>query len=120
MSRAVLTSHCVMTKDLRSSSWRPATPKRKDSGVMDNTVPVQKPAHIYRRLARRVSTALLLLFAVSFGISWWLTPIEPYATLNHSECDRFLFSSDSTMLVTQCTAGGPLRVWDVAKGHELF
>jgi WD40 repeat protein len=66
----------------------------------------------------------VILAGVTFTATWWLTPVKPYATLKASEgCQRFLFSPDSSMLVT---AGkpyfgeGPIRVWDVAGGFECF
>jgi WD40 repeat protein len=75
---------------------------------------------------RRVCAVLILLFALVFAATWWLTRVEPYATLNVDEqCGPAFFSPDGTMLVTsgrQDFGGteGPLRVWDVAGGQERF
>jgi WD40 repeat protein len=78
------------------------------------------------RSARRI-WLLILPFLVLFAASWWLTPIVPYTTLNvGDECELFLFSPDSSMLVTSGImasfgrSAGPLRVWDVSSGHERF
>ena len=69
---------------------------------------------------------LALAFAVVLAFVYWLTPVEPYATLHGSDkCHPLLFSPDSSMLVT-CEEGphikpvGPLRVWDIAGGFERF
>jgi WD40 repeat protein len=67
---------------------------------------------------RSVCVVLAILFAGIFAASWWLTPIEPYATYEGS--DLCLFSPDSTMIVTSGEGKGPLRVWDAEGGHELF
>jgi WD40 repeat protein len=94
---------------------------------MDTAKPVQptnarRPASWWS--ARRVCAVLTLLFVVTFAASWWLTPIEPYATLNlGDECGLYLFSPDGTTFVTAGTSSfgrfaGPLRVWDVEQGRE--
>jgi len=75
---------------------------------------------------RRICVVLILLFTVVFAASWWWTPIEPYAKLKlYGESGLFQFSPDGTMFVTSGKEGfgrseGPLRVWDVAGGHERF
>jgi WD40 repeat protein len=58
--------------------------------------------------------------------SWWLTPVNPYATLKvDDDCRLLLFSPDSSMLVTSgkqflAPHEGPISVWDVAGGFERF
>lgn len=93
---------------------------------MDGEKPVQPeaPKAAFRWWsARRVCGVLALLFAMTFTAAWWLTPIEPYLTLNLDEpwscCG---FSPDGTVLVTSgfkdSRRSGPLRIWDVERGHE--
>jgi WD40 repeat protein len=90
---------------------------------MGATTPVQptgapKPASSWS--VRRVCAILTVLFAVIFAASWWLTPIEPYATLNlESEYGFCVFSPDGSMLVTSGKSAG-LRVWDVEQGLERY
>lgn len=90
---------------------------------MDNDSPVQESAvHCcpFSRLARRAGVVLLLLYVVSFAVSWWLMPIKPYATLNlDNEMCWVLFSPDGTMLAT-LPQRGPFKLWDVASGRERF
>jgi WD40 repeat protein len=84
--------------------------------------PADAPQPVPWWSGRRACAVLILLFAVIFVGSWWLTPIEPYATLNlDNECFfSSLFSPDGTMLVTSGGRNGPLRVWDVERGQERF
>jgi WD40 repeat protein len=100
---------------------------------MGNSEPVQ-PTYAKRRFrcrpTLRVAAILAALFAVIFVVSWQLTPVEPYATLNaeigNGDC---LFSPDGTMFVTPgersdhyvfANFHGPLRVWDIAGGQRRF
>jgi WD40 repeat protein len=96
---------------------------------METEIPVQSPDAQPRKSrwsARRVCVMLFLLFAAIFAVSWWLTPIQPYATLIlNGACGRLLYSPDGTMLVTRGKedfgrSAGPLRVWEVASGQERF
>jgi WD40 repeat protein len=87
--------------------------------------PADVPKPVSRWSVRRVCAVLSLLFAVIFVASWWLTPVEPYATLNiDDEFGSCVFSPDSTMLVMSGNkdiwCSGPLRVWDVERGEERF
>jgi len=76
----------------------------------------------YRRLI--VHT---LLFAVVYSILYWITGVQPYATLPVKDDNFILFSPDSSTLVTAAIGKGalgkkrgPLRVWDVVNGIERF
>ena len=80
---------------------------------------------VHRWSLRRVCILPAFTFAVILAASWSLTPIEPYATLNLDDgCGMVVFSPDGTMLVTSGNqdswSHGPLRVWDVERGHERF
>jgi WD40 repeat protein len=105
---------------------------------MEAEKPVQpmKAPKCSRWSVRRVCVVLFLLFVVVLAALWWLTPAEPYAALTLDEgCGWCVFSPDGSMLVTSATSdervllcmqdkvripAGPIRVWDVERGHERF
>lgn len=81
---------------------------------------------LWWRSYRRQCIMLVLLFSVVFVATWWLTPIEPCATLElQTEFGAAIYSPDGTMLITSGKQDfgrtqGPLRVWDVRRGQERF
>ncbi len=100
---------------------------RKDESVESSARPdeAQPEQGVFRRLSDyRGTVAAALLFLVVLFSAFWLTPIQPYATLPvDARCSLRLFSPDSALLVTAgkhelgCCLG-PLRVWDVERGVE--
>src|SRR5262249_11284789 len=74
-----------------------------------------------RRFRYRGIVGLVFLFAMIFGVVYWATDIQPYASLGPgSEADFIHFSPDSRLLLTRNEKCGPMRLWDLEKGVELF
>jgi len=76
----------------------------------------------YRRLI-----VLTLLFAMVYSTLYWITGVQPYATLPINEDNFVLFSPDNSTLVTAAIGEGafgkkhgPLRAWDVVNGIKRF